>query len=466
MGSPFPILFGTQSNPGRYGMDTGPRLINVVAEPVAGAKTQAPLYVFDGLVLFATLPGGGKFRGAIVFDNQLYVVSGTGLYRVDVSGTATLIGGVAGTAPVFMSRNSSQISLTVEGAPYLIEAGAINPVTDVDLLPPVSTTTINFRTVYAIGNGRVQYSEVDDAGNVDTASFFEAEADPDGLVAGVEHKQDLWAFGLSTVEVIRDTGADTDPFRRLGTPLEKGCVAPFAIRTVGEFIVWVGNDNVVYASTGSGYEPVSHEAVGRDIAALADRSVITAKAYYWRDQPFYELSADTFTWVLNLKTRQWTEARSYQMNRRRTEGAIDFAGTTIFGDIAQGKLYRMSTSAYDEAGNRFVGLIRSGPVHAFPDQIIVDRLDLDFQTGVGLNSTDTDLSNPHIGLRYSDDGGATWSNQRVASLGQIGNRRVSVSFTSLGATGRNGRIFEVEMWAPVVRAFLGAVATGRPAKAA
>lgn len=462
----FPIDFGTQSNPGRYGLDTGPVLINVVAEPTPGGKTSAPLYMMDGLTLFATLASGGKFRGGLEFNGQLYVVSGTGLFRVDPAGSATLIGGIPGTGPVTVTRNQDQISVVAEGGyAYLFETGSLSGVTDPDVGSPISVTTINRRAVYADPTGRIIYSNVEDAGTIETASFFEAEADPDGLVLAVEHKLDLWAFGTSTTEIFRDTGAETDPFRRLGAPIEKGCVAPWSIRSIGELIVWVGNDNVVYGSSGSGYEPLSHEAIGRDIAALTDRSTMTAKAYYWRDQPFYELSADSFTWVLNLKTRQWTQAQSYQMSRRRTEGAVDFAGSTILGDISEGKLYRMSPTAYDEAGNRFVGIMRSGPVHAFPDQICIDRLDLDFQTGVGLNSTDDDLADPQIGLRYSDDGGQTWSNQQTASLGTIGNRRVSVAFTGLGMTGRNGRIFEIEMWSPVVRAFYGAMAHGRPARA-
>lgn len=460
-----PISFGTQSHPGRYGVDTGPRLINMTAEPVEGGKTTAPLYMFDGLELFSTLDNGGRFRGGIVFNDLLYVVSGTGFYRINIVGEAMLIGGVAGTAPVWMARNYTQIVIVCEGAAYIYEGGALTPVADPDLMPPISVTTVNARSVYASPDGRIMYSEVEDAGNIGTASFLEAEADPDGVVAAIEHKQDLWAFGTTTTEVIRDTGAEIDPFRRLGAPIEKGCCAPHSIRSIGETILWVGNDNVVYASAGSGYEALSHEPVGRSIAALPDRSVMTAKAYYWRDQPFYELSADTFTWVLNLKTKRWTEARSYGMQRRRTEGAVDFAGGVILGDVSEGKLYRMSPTAQDEAGNRFVGLLRSGPVHAFPDQIIIDRLDLDFQTGVGLNSTNPDVADPKIGMRVSNDGGATWTNQRLAHLGAIGNRRVSVSFPRLGATGRNGSIIEIEMSPAVVRAFLGAVAHGRPAKA-
>lgn len=458
----FPIPFGTQSNPGRHGMDTGARLINVMGEPAEDGKSSSALYMFDGLEDFATLTDGGRYRGGLVFNNQLYVVSGTGLYRVDTSGTATIVGGIPGTSPVTMTRNQDQITIVAEGgAAYLFEGGTLSLVTDADVGAPVSVTTINRRAVYAEATGRIAYSDVENAGVIDTAAFFEAEADPDGLVGAFEHKLDLWAFGTSTTEVFRDTGAETDPFRRLGAPIEKGCLALGSIATIGEYIVWVGNDNVVYASTGSGYEALSHPPIGRDIAALTDKTELRAKAYYWRDKPMYELSAPSFTWVLNLGTKRWVESESYGLTRRRTEGAVDFGGMTIFGDVSLPKLYKLTAGAQDEAGSRFVGLLRSEPVHAFPDQIIIDRLDLDFETGVGLNSLNNEESDPQIGLRVSDDGGFTWSNQRTASLGTIGSRRVRVEFNSLGMTGRVGRIFELEMSAPVVRAFYGAKAHGR-----
>jgi hypothetical protein len=90
-------------------------------------------------------------------------------------------------------------------------------------------------------------------------------------------------------------------------------------------------------------------------------------------------------------------------------------------------------------------------MHAYPNRICVDRLHLDFVTGVGLNSSDTDESDPQVGLRYSDDGGKSFSAQIAKSLGADGRHETRVTFDGLGVTGRHGRIWELQVSAPVAR---------------
>jgi hypothetical protein len=49
---------------------------------------------------------------------------------------------------------------------------------------------------------------------------------------------------------------------------------------------------------------------------------------------------------------------------------------------------------------------------------------------------------PRVMMRYSDDGGAKWSNERAASLGLVGNRQQRTIWTALGRMQSPGRIFE------------------------
>lgn len=59
-------------------------------------------------------------------------------------------------------------------------------------------------------------------------------------------------------------------------------------------------------------------------------------------------------------------------------------------------------------------------------------------------------------MRYSDDGGHTWSNWREKSLGEVGEYQKRLQFTQLG--GFVTRIFHVRVSSPVKRDLLGAVA--------
>jgi hypothetical protein len=66
-------------------------------------------------------------------------------------------------------------------------------------------------------------------------------------------------------------------------------------------------------------------------------------------------------------------------------------------------------------------------------------------------------------LRWSDDGGRTWSNQIFRALGAVGQYGTRVTFDGLGITGRAGRILELEISSPVVRSLMYAAIEGDPA---
>ena len=67
---------------------------------------------------------------------------------------------------------------------------------------------------------------------------------------------------------------------------------------------------------------------------------------------------------------------------------------------------------------------------------------IDMQTGEQVPNG----ANPQVMLRWSDDGGRTWSDQRIVAVGQLGQTNQSVKFNRLGATRRNrgsNRIYEI-----------------------
>lgn len=61
------------------------------------------------------------------------------------------------------------------------------------------------------------------------------------------------------------------------------------------------------------------------------------------------------------------------------------------------------------------------------------------ETGVGLASGQG--SDPLIALRWSDDGGHTWSNEHTVSAGAMGQYSARANFRRLGQS--RGRIYEV-----------------------
>jgi hypothetical protein len=82
-------------------------------------------------------------------------------------------------------------------------------------------------------------------------------------------------------------------------------------------------------------------------------------------------------------------------------------------------------------------------------------LQLDCESGAGLN--DGQGSNPQAMLRWSDDGGHTWSREHWASLGAIGQYQQRVFWRRLGMTQKlRDRVYEVSGTDPTKIVIMGA----------
>jgi hypothetical protein len=464
MGKSFRLSFGTGSDPGRYGADSGPRHTNCHIETVEEGKHPAPIYADDGTTLFASLPGGGACRGMSVMNGALYVVSGNTVFKVTTAAVVTTVGSLAGTSDVIMDHNDAatpQLVIVADGVAYKVESDALTQITDGDLGAPVSCTFLNQRMIYARADGINQFSAVDDVEDIDALDFFTAEGNPDGGVRTIEHLQELWVFGAESIEIWVNTGNASAPFRRQQSGvIPKGCIGAQTIAKIDRNLFWVGDDGIVYAAAGYGFERISHFGVEESIRETSDKTTIEALAYILDGHAWYELSSTDWTWQFNRTTGRWHERTSRGIKRRRASKAVAFNNQIIVGDYERAALYTVSQDAFDEDGDNLVWRVRSAPMHAFPNQISVDALFADFVTGVGLNSSDTHESDPQVGLRWSDDGGKSWSNQRLESLGAIGERQTRVTFYGLGTTSPTGRIWELEVSAPVARALMYAAIEG------
>lgn len=61
---------------------------------------------------------------------------------------------------------------------------------------------------------------------------------------------------------------------------------------------------------------------------------------------------------------------------------------------------------------------------------------------------------PAVLVRYSDDGGASWSAARALPIGVQGATRTRIKTLRLGVSGAQGRTYEISCSAAVMRAVL------------
>ena len=113
------------------------RMVNLFPEVVPeGGKEPAFLQRCPGLALLATI-GSGPIRGVWAFSSVstvAFVVSGTGLYKIDTGYAATLKGTVVGNGPVSIADNGTQVFIAANGPSYIYNntTGVFAEITDVD----------------------------------------------------------------------------------------------------------------------------------------------------------------------------------------------------------------------------------------------------------------------------------------------------------------------------------------------
>ena len=463
---PIPVQFGTQSDPGRYGPEAGPRLINAFAEVTQEGRTPTPLYCTPGLDLFATVSGGGRCRGlSLVDDVTLLALSGSKLVTMDLGGGVTEVGTMTGNRNVFMARNNAtptQVAIVNDGLWYVFSDGTLSAESpDADLPPPSSVLFLDQRMIFTIPDGRLFWTALNDSTDVNALSFATAEAAPDGLIRGFRHRLDAWLFGGETTEIWRST-ADTDsPFQRVsGGFIQKGCSAAHSVASFGEVVFWIGNDDVPYAAPGYTLQPLIHGPVCRDIENTTDKTSIVGFTYSRGGYGFWEISGPDWTWVFCISTEKWFEKTSVDMSRTRGHHGIRFGGNAIVGDNSTNTLYKMNIASFEENGSMLVFKISSPPLHAYPKRISIDRFYADFVTGVGINSSDVHAAQPMAIMRYLDDGGRTYSAPNPTPIGRQGSYETRAVWNNLGITGRQGRIWELSVSSPVIRGFISAAVEG------
>lgn len=450
------------------------RMVNLFPEatPQAG-KTAGFLNRAPGLRLLATL-GTGPIRGLWSPDpNGLYayVVSGNTFYRIDTSYNAEVYGYVSGTGQVSMADNGTQLFIASNPDGYIFNMTTLifAPITDVDFPGAV---TVGYLDGYFVFNEpdsqRVWTTVLLDGSSVDPLDFASAEGSPDGLVSLIIDHREAWLFGTNSVEVWYDAGNAGFPLTRIqGAYNEIGCVAAYSVAKLDNGVFWLGGDargeGIVYRTNGYTGQRVSTHAIEWQIQQYGDISDAIGYTYQQDGHAFYVLifpSAGA-TWVYDVATDNWHERAAWvngAYTRHRSNCQMAFNHEVIVGDYNDGRVYAFDLETYsdDDQPQRWLRSWRALP----QDQNTLVRtaqhsLQLDAETGVGLNSGQGDA--PEAMLRWSDDGGHTWSNEHWSSMGAIGAYGTRTFWRRLGMTNKlRDRVYEVSGTDPVKIAIVGA----------
>lgn len=432
---------------------------------------QASLVSTPGLTLKCTLPAS-PVRGVWTASNgQLYAVAGRYLYSISNAWAYTQIGQLNTTSGnVSMSDNGINLVLVdgTNGYTCVLIGNAFTQITDPNFIN--GATQVSYLDGYFIFN------------KANTKSFFcsdllavtftalnsaAKEGSPDYIVGHCVTNQQLYLFGSQSLEIWYDSGSTPCPFSRIqGASIRYGCAAPFSIAKVQSVPYWLGGDDsgigIIYMMPGNGApQRISTPAIEAAIRSAGTTNAANARAWTYQQggHAFYCLNVPglSTTWVYDAITGSWHERTfkgSWGFERHKVDCSSVAYGANVVGDYASGNIYTLDQSSLTDNGTPIVRLRSAPHLTSGLVRLMHSRFQLDMETGVGLDGT-TQGSDPKVMLRWSDDGGHSWSNEHWVSAGKIGKTKTRAIWRRLGHS--RDRVYEVSISDPVKVTLIGAI---------
>jgi hypothetical protein len=292
----------------------------------------------------------------------------------------------------------------------------------------------------------------------DSLSFASKDGSPDDLVAIIVDRREVYLLGEMSSEAWLDVGSVPFPFQRIqGSSTQQGIAAAYSCARVGNSFAYVSKNNRGESTIVqmNGYIPqristhaVETTLVGQDVSdAIAWTYQLGGHETYVVTFP--SIGDNGLTWAYDITTGLWHKwlytNNQNQYERHRGNCCAFFNQQVLLGDYENGKLYRLSLSQYTDDGQLIRRLRRCPHITTDLQRQYFAELQIQFQPGVGLPVGQG--QDPQAMLRWSDDGGFTWSNENWVTIGKQGQYFTRAMWRRLGFA--RDRIFEVVVTDPI-----------------
>lgn len=465
----------------------------VAAESMSSVTVGA---VFTGAITGTTLTVASVASGTLYVGQTVQGAGVTPNTMITALGTGT---GGAGTYTVSTSQTIASITMYALNFTQIPSSdGAFSGGNVVDIMDN-----------YFVYNrpGTQQWASSDLLSPITPAlSYGVKDGAPDNLVSLIVDHREVYLLGENSSEVWTDVGAVPFPFQRIpGTSTQHGIAAVFSVARVGNSFAYVsknirGQGMIVQMN---GYIPqrISTHAVENTLVNQYIDDAI-AWTYQLEGHECYVVTFPTLdlTWVYDATTQMWHKwlytDDNNQYHRHRGNCCAVFQGLVMVGDYENGKIYELDKQAYTDDGQEIRRLRRAPHLVSDFQRQYFDEFQIQFQPGVGttglsvntgalqpatlqspyiiypeatlaigpndmvylgqsslINPSDT-TTYPQAMLRWSNDGGSTWSNEHWVTIGQAGKYKNRAIWRRLGMA--RDRIFEVVVTDPVYAVIVSA----------
>ncbi len=452
---------------------------------LGGGVTEQVLDTTPGFAIFCTLPTG-PVRAVFFQNDRCFAVGGPTLYEVYRTGTYVERGFV-GTddLPATITSNGAtngsgghQLFIVSAGDGFILD---LNDHTFAKVLDGQATFggyLDGFFVALDVPASTVRLSSLMNGLVWPGASVAQRSMAADAWQGMAISHRELWLLGGQTLECWYNAGLDLFPLTpRPGADSDVGIAAPASVVSTGNTVLWLGGDaeghGIVYMSVG--YQPQAITEPGHPIQRYATIADAVGWSYQDQGHTFYVLSFPTerATWVYDLTEGAWHERGWWNVDRQRFDAyraqSHAFAwGAHLVGDRESGDLYEMSIDFPLDVDGAVIRRVRETPHVTNEHQwLFHTALEVALEPGIGTVTTGTltgrlvgatgfagptppvvpVTENPAVVVQWSDDGGFTWSDERLEHVGRRGDRLARCVFRQLGRS--RDRVYRVILTDPV-----------------
>lgn len=459
--------------------------INLFPENDMSGTGRATMYKAPGIALYCTLPNG-PIQGQIETNYRTFAVANRVFYEIFNDQTFNSRGTVGTTTGVVsMATNWRQVIIIADhkGWIYDLQTNGLTQITDPGF--PTSCTNVTCIDGYfVVGNfnsRQFNISQLND-GTLWTDSnglpmFAQKEGASDNLVGVLATRRTLVVFGFETTEIWWDAG-QAFPFQPIqGALLQQGLAAVNSPIVVDDGVLWLGTDSrgncQFWGQSNLSANRISTYAIETFLSKLQSINDAVGETYQENGHTFclwhfpsadkticYDKTTGVWhkrgSWDVATGVYHATVARFHSFSFVPIEHQLPTFGVKtdgihLVGDHRNGNLYLQSTAIFDDAGSPIRWLRRAPNLINLNMLVTYWRAELFMQVG-NVPQIPQPGSAEYISLRYSDDGGYTWSNIKSAPLPRAGKYAGRVIWRMLG-TGRD-RVFEISGSGPIFTALV------------
>lgn len=390
------------------------------------------LHTFPGLKVWASGLGTG-YRGHHVMDDIYYIVYDTTLYEIPSTGAEISRGTITGSGMCGFSDNGDVLAITTGSTWYTYTASTTTLASDPDsdLVNPTTTGYLNSQYLFdnndtTSAKGEFITSAVGSVA-IDALDFATAESHPDDLIRIFVFDQLVYMMGSKSFETWFNSGVGRPPFDRTqGGTKPIGIAGRDAITEQG-LLYFLDDERIPRKLAGYDTLPIGNPPLGQafDSQSTVSDCIVFSMNLEHQDIIVYTFPTAGETWAYSVQTDSWFQlSHGVDGDRWRGAGHEYVYEKHLIPDHTNGNVYELDFNTYTNNSEvmqrqRATATIHSGLYGEAGREMWFNRVEFVIDVGEGL--TTGQGSDPTLMVRYSDDGGYTWSAIDSYSIGETGD---------------------------------------------